>query len=162
MLRDILNDFSMDSSIGDYDGVSYSQWYSKNKKHVVEIINSHTLPTLGKSLDTTASFIRAPRGTAALKVAIITFEEKEKSRVETIHAVKGAAFDAVLLLSAPDARGKTGYWENWLKPEDEASRIGYVACTRPRFLLCWGVHCLTDSQREIIERIGFAKYNNQQ
>lgn len=162
MLRDILNDFSMDSSIGDYDGVSYSQWYSKNKKHVVEIINSHTLPTLGKSLDTTASFIRAPRGTAALKVAIITFEEKEKSRVETIHAVKGVAFDAVLLLSAPDARGKTGYWENWLKPEDEASRIGYVACTRPRFLLCWGVHSLTDSQREIIERIGFAKYNNQQ
>ena len=160
MLRDILNDFSLNSSIGDYDGVSYSQWYSKNKKHVVEIINSHTLPTLGKSLDPTASFIRAPRGTASSKVAIITFEEKEKIRVETIHAVKGAAFDAVLLLSASDARGKTGYWENWLKPEDEASRIGYVACTRPRFLLCWGVHSLTDNQRETIEKMGFIKHGN--
>ncbi len=162
MLRDILDDFSLDSSIGDYHGVSYSQWYSKNKKHIVEIINSHTLPTLGKSLDPAASFIRAPRGTASLKVAIITFEEKEKIRVETIHAVKGASFDAILLLSASDARGKTGFWENWLKPEDEASRIGYVACTRPRFLLCWGVHNLTDNQRKIIEKIGFTKYNDQQ
>lgn len=159
MLRDILNDFYFDPSIGDFNGVSYSQWYSKNKKRVIEIINSHTIPVLGKSLDPTASFIRAPKGTASLIIDIITIEEKKRIRVETIHSVKGATFDAVLLLSAPDARGKTGYWENWLKPEDEASRIGYVACTRPRFLLSWGVHDLTDKQREIIERIGFTKYN---
>lgn len=159
MLRDILNDFSLDSSIGDFNGVSYSQWYSKNKKRVVEIINSHTIPALRKSLDPTASFIRAPKGTASLNIDIITIEEKERIRVETIHSVKGATFDAVLLLSAPDARGKTGYWENWLKPEDEASRIGYVACTRPRFLLSWGVHTLTDMQRTTIERIGFIKYD---
>lgn len=161
MLRDILNDFSLDSSIGGFNGASYSQWYSNNKKRVVEIINNYTLPTLGMSLDPTASFIRAPKGTASSKVDIIKFEDKEKIRVETIHSVKGAAFDAVLLLSAPDARGKTGYWENWLKPEDEASRIGYVACTRPRVLLCWGVHGLTDNQRGIIEKIGFEKYDNQ-
>lgn len=158
MLRDILNDFSLDSSIGDFNDVSYSQWYSKNKKRVVEIINSHTIPVLGQSLDPTAPFIRAPKGTAFSKVAILSFEEKERIRVETIHSVKGTAFDAVLLLSASDARGKTGYWENWLKTEDEASRIGYVACTRPRFLLCWGVHGLTYNQREIIEKIGLTKY----
>lgn len=159
MLRDILNDLSLDSSNRVFDGITYSQWYSKNKKRVVEIINSHTISALGKPLDPTASFIRSPRGTASLKVDIIPFERKEKIRVETIHSVKGAAFDAVLLLSALDARGKTGYWENWLNSEDEASRIGYVACTRPRFLLCWGVHSLTDVQRTAIERIGLLKYD---
>ena len=157
MLRDILNDFSLDLSIGNFNGITYSQWYSKNKKRLVEIINSHTNSTFGQSLDPTASFIRAPRGSASLKVDIIPFERKEKIRVETIHSAKGAAFDAVLLLSALDARGKTGYWENWLNPKDEASRIGYVACTRPRFLLCWGVHALTDIQRNTIEGIGFIK-----
>ena len=159
MLRDILHDLSLDSSIRDFDGLTYSQWYSKNKKHVVEIINSHTISALGKSLNPTASFIRTPNGTASSKVDIITLERKEKIRVETIHFVKGASFDAVLLLSALDARGKTGYWENWLNPKDEASRISYVACTRPRFLLCWGVHALTDVQRTAIERIGLLKYD---
>lgn len=159
MLRDILNDLSLDSSFSDYNNVSYSQWYSKNKKHLVEIINEHTILTIGKSLDPTVSFIKVPKGTATSKVDTIEFEEKEKNRVETIHSVKGAAFDAVLLLSAPDARDKTGYWENWLKPEDEASGIGYVACTHPRFLLCWGVRALSEGQRETIEKIGFINYN---
>lgn len=159
MLRDILSDFCQASSIVDFEGVSYSQWYSKNKKRIVEIINRHTFPTAEKSLDPTATFIKAPRGTASSKIEILSLDKRDLIRVETIHSVKGAAFDAVLLLSAPDARGKTGYWENWLIPEDEASRISYVACTRPRFLLCWGVHRLTDNQRDTIERLGFTKYD---
>ena len=61
----------------------------------------------------------------------------------------------MLVLSTKDARGKTGYWQKWLECGDETGRIGYVASTRPRFLLCWGVSKLTEEQRTIIEKIGF-------
>lgn len=159
MLRDILSNLCQDTVISDFEKLSYSKWYSKNKRRIVEIINSHTSPTIGKVLNPTANFIKTPRGTATLKTEKLALDEKKLIRVETIHSVKGASFDAVLLLSTPNARGKTGYWENWLIPEDEASRISYVACTRPRFLLCWGVHSLTDDQRRKIEEIGFIKYN---
>lgn len=160
MLRDNLDDFSREASISDVDDVTYSKWYSCNKKRIVEIINRYTTSTIGKSLDSAASFIRAPRGTASLKVEKLIFDENDVIQVETVHSVKGAAFDAVLLLSSPDARGKTGYWMNWLIAEDEASRICYVACTRPRYLLCWGVHSLTNDQRDVIEKIGFVRYSS--
>ena len=83
--------------------------------------------------------------------------EEKQLRVETIHSVKGGTFDAVLLLSSPDGRGKTGFWENWLKSDEESGRIGYVASTRPRYLLCWGVSNLMDDQRQKLEGIGCIK-----
>lgn len=83
--------------------------------------------------------------------------EEEQLRVETIHSVKGGTFDAVLLLSSLDARGKTGFWENWLKSSEESGRIGYVGSTRPRYLLCWGVSNLSDDQRQKLEGMGFIK-----
>ena len=158
MLRDILNDFCRDKSICSFDGILYSQWYKMNKKRIEEIVNCHTIPTIGHAFDHIGKSLKAPRGSASLPIEIIACENKKNIRVETIHSVKGAAFDAVLLLSTPDAHGKTGYWESWLNPSDEAARISYVACTRPRYLLCWGVHKLSDAQRDIIERMGFIKY----
>ena len=70
---------------------------------------------------------------------------------------KGGTFDAVLLLSSPDGRGKTGFGENWLKSDKESGRIGYVASTRPRYLFCWGVSNLMDDQRQKLEGIGCIK-----
>ena len=87
-------------------------------------------------------------------------KEESQLRIETIHAVKGVTYDAVLLLSTPNGHGKTGYWENWLNPTDEAGRIGYVASTRPRYLLCWGVRELSSEQRKRLEGIGFTRFNN--
>ena len=81
-------------------------------------------------------------------------------RIETIHAVKGVTYDAVLLLSTPNGHGKTGYWENWLTSADEAVRIGYVASTRPRYLLCWGVSELSPDQRDRLEGIGFTRFSD--
>ena len=86
--------------------------------------------------------------------------EEEQLRIETIHSVKGGTFDAVLLLSSPNGRGRTGFWEKWLNPDDESGRIGYVASTRPRYLLCWGVSNLSDTQRSRLEGLGFVALNN--
>lgn len=106
------------------------------------------------------TLIRTPKGTAKLPIYPVKLAEDEQLRVETIHSVKGGTFDAVLLLSSPDGRGKTGFWESWLDSEDEAGRIGYVASTRPRYLLCWEVHTLTDIQRLTLEGLGFVALNN--
>ena len=159
LLRDILVDFCNDDSVCSTDGITYSSWYTSNKQRIVSILNKHLYPVTGKSLDVSARFIKAPSGTASQIIEKINLNSTESMKIETIHSVKGGTFDAVLLMSSQDARGKTGFWENWLVTSEEASRIGYVACTRPRYLLCWGVSTLTSDQRNKLEKIGLKKYD---
>lgn len=160
LLRDIMAEFASVSSISNMTGKTYSSWTAENKKQIVAILNTHLAATLGTTLDTSASFMRAVRGTGSEVIGLINQLDPTELKVETIHAVKGRTFDAVLLMSSADARGKTGYWESWLTPGDEAARIAYVACSRPRTLLCWGVHTLTDSQRGKLEHLGLERYNS--
>lgn len=157
LLRDILADFCADSSMVEMDKLTYSSWYSENKSKIINIINRH-LRAVGKTLSDIT--IKSPKGTARQKIDIVSAKEESQLRIETIHAVKGVTYDAVLLLSTPNGHGKTGYWENWLNPTDEAGRIGYVASTRPRYLLCWGVRELSSEQRKRLEGIGFTEFNN--
>lgn len=124
----------------------------------MSIFNNHLFPVTGKRFDTTASFIKAAKGTAAQCIKMIAPNDTDALKVETIHAVKGGTFDAILLMSSQDARGKTEYWESWLNSDDEVSRIGYVASTRPWFLLYWGVSSLADEQHHNLEDLGLKKY----
>ena len=157
LLRDILEDLCASPQICDLDNVKYGAWYASNKTNIMATINNRTGHLIGKTIDDVS--IRTPKGTAKLPIEKVHEIKKDNLRVETIHSVKGDTFDAVLLLSAPDGRGKAGYWENWLNAGDETGRIGYVACTRPKYLLCWGVSKLTDEQRAKLEGIGFEKYD---
>lgn len=157
LLRDILADFCADSSMVKMDKLTYSSWYSANRDKIIDTINRH-LWTVGKTLPDIT--ITSPKGTAKKEIDIVSAKEESQLRIETIHAVKGVTYDAVLLLSTPNGHGKTGYWENWLNPTDEAGRIGYVASTRPRYLLCWGVSELSSEQRKILEEMGFTKFAN--
>ena len=154
LLRDILVELCADTAVTTMDELNYSSWYSNNKERVIGAI-SHHLGTIGISLPEIT--FRTPRGTAKQPIYQARLTEEKQLRVETIHSVKGGTFDAVLLLSSPDGRGKTGFWENWLKSDEESGRIGYVASTRPRYLLCWGVSNLMDDQRQKLEGIGCIK-----
>lgn len=154
LLRNILVELCSDPAMTTVDELTYGSWYSKNKERVISVIARH-LSTIGKNLPKIT--IRAPKGTAAQTIYQMKLTEEEQLRVETIHSVKGGTFDAVLLLSSLDARGKTGFWENWLKSSEESGRIGYVGSTRPRYLLCWGVSNLSDDQRQKLEGMGFIK-----
>lgn len=160
LLRDVMTELVSISSISNMAGKTYSSWMTENKKQIVTILNTHLEATLNSKLDTSASFMRAVRGTGSEPIGLVNQIDSKELKVETIHAVKGRTFDAVLLMSSADARGKTGYWESWLMPGDEAARIAYVACSRPRTLLCWGVHTLTDGQREKLEHFGLEQYNS--
>ena len=66
-------------------------------------------------------------------------------------------WSAVMLVSTPNASGKTGYWENWIGDKQETTGMAYVASTRPKHLLCWALPKLTDEQRKQIEGLGFIK-----
>ena len=160
LLRNVMAEFVSVSSIANMAGKTYSSWTAENKRQIVAILNTHLEATLGAKLDSSASFMRAVRGTGSEAIGLMNQIDPTELKVETIHAVKGRTFDAVLLMSSANARGKTGYWESWLTPSDEAARIAYVACSRPRTLLCWGVHTLTDSQREKLEHLGLEQYNS--
>ena len=157
LLRNILAELCSDPAMTTVDELTYGSWYSKNKERVISVI-AHHLKTIGQNLPVIT--IRAPNGTAKLPIYPIKLTEEEHLRIETIHSVKGSTFDAVLLLSSPDGRGKTGFWENWLKVNEESGRIGYVASTRPRYLLCWGVSNLAPEQRHQLEGMGFVKLDS--
>ncbi len=157
LLRNILVELCKEPAMTTMDELTYGSWYLKNKEEVISVIARH-LGTIGQNLPEIT--IRTPKGTAKQPIVRVVLPEEEQLRVETIHSVKGGTFDAVLLLSSPDARGKTGFWENWLKSDDESGRIGYVASTRPRYLLCWGVGNLSDDQRRKLEELGLTKLNN--
>ncbi len=157
LLRDILVELCSDPAMATVDELTYGSWYSTNKEKVISII-AHHLNTIAQNLPEIT--IRTPKGTATLPIYPVKLTEDEQLRVETIHSVKGGTFDAVLLLSSPDGRGKTGFWESWLNPEDESGRIGYVASTRPRYLLCWGVKSLASVQRQALEKLGLINLNS--
>ena len=154
LLRNILVELCFDLATTTMDKLTYGSWYSKNKERVISVI-AHHLNTIGQSLPEIT--LRTPKGTSKQSIGQVKLTDEEPLRIETIHSAKGGTFDAVLLLSSPKAHGKTGFWENWLKSNEESGRIGYVASTRPRYLLCWGVSNLTPEQRRQLEEMGFLK-----
>lgn len=159
-LRNILNELVATSEVADFDGLKYGEWYNARKHVVIEIINKHILKSLKNVEPLTTSDIRTPHRTAEEPIIILGEAEDTQLRVETVHSVKGCTFEAILFMSTHDARGKGGYWENWLLEGEESMRIGYVACSRPKHLLCWGVPRLTDEGRTKIENIGFNNASN--
>ncbi|MEA4896909.1 MAG: UvrD-helicase domain-containing protein [Christensenellaceae bacterium] len=158
-LRDILRDLSKNNSICTLDGQSYSEWYRSAKGIVLGCVDKHIQGLLGFSiLDKHNPSFRTPSGTASQLISPLPDKNKDFVKVETIHAVKGCSYDAVLLLSSSDARGRTGYWENWIDDKAETTRFAYVACTRPHHLLCWGIARLHDEeQRTKIESMGLVR-----
>ena len=101
---------------------------------------------------------KAPNGLGRKKVIdtlISSNENSTKIKITTIHKVKGKTFDAVLLVSSPDARGaKGGYWGEWLEDNSsEPARFSYVASSRPKRLLAWAI--LETKSLTEIEKLGF-------
>lgn len=159
-LKNILKELIMLESVQTFENITYGEWYNNNRKSVFEIINKNILLSLINTNTLEPSVMRTPSKTSKEHITILDKINYSKIRIETVHAVKGSTFDAVLFLSTKNAQGKSGYWENWLESDTEAMRIGYVANTRPRFFLCWGVQSLNSEQRKTLETIGFADVSN--
>ena len=157
MLRDTLKEFSISDVINDFCDKTYSEWYRSVKSDVLDIVDTNVKGVLNYTeYDLRSISFRTPNGTASSKIQMFAVND-DKLRVDTIHSVKGCSYDAVLLVSTSNRLGKTGYWENWVDNKDETSRFGYVASTRPRYLLAWAVPKLSDAQRSKIESIGLKR-----
>lgn len=82
-----------------------------------------------------------------IKLLISTHCDKELGdEIQTIHKAKGTEYDAVLAVIPNKIQTKRGI-DCWLlNPEDdEESRLGYVACSRAKKLLCLAVEKFEDS-----------------
>lgn len=158
MLRDILNEFTKSDAINCFSGNKYGEWYPATKNDVLCIIDANVKWAFShETFDFTSASYRTPNKTAAVGIQVLSEIENNALRVGTIHSVKGCSYDAVLVVSSPNRSGKTGYWERWIDDKNETTRFGYVASTRPRYLLAWAVPKLTDGQRIKIESIGLHK-----
>lgn len=86
-----------------------------------------------------------------------TIQISNQFRTATIHGVKGETHDATLLLSTPNKKGSSdSHWHYWLaNPLSEAARFAYVASSRPKYQLFWGVKELKRNERNKFEDLGF-------
>ncbi|MGE6793997.1 UvrD-helicase domain-containing protein [Pseudomonas guineae] len=103
--------------------------------------------------------LSAPTGKGAEALAKQLLQGRQQPtanhRFATIHQVKGESHDATVLLSSLKA-GSQGNWKDWLQdPLSEAARFAYVASSRPRHLLIWGVKALKPDERDRIADLGF-------
>jgi len=97
------------------------------------------------------------------ELVINAFAEKFITNIPimTIHGSKGCTYDTTLIISSENAKSEGGHWKaHWLEGEGEEKRIGYVASTRAKYLLVWGVPTLTEKDKELIESYGFISNEN--
>ena len=85
-----------------------------------------------------------------------TLQSMFNSQLSTIHGSKGCTYDTTLVISSENAQSEGGHWKaHWIEGDGEAKRIGYVASTRAKYLLVWGVPILKKKDRELLENYGF-------
>ncbi|MBC8649274.1 ATP-dependent helicase [Pseudomonas sp. MTM4] len=103
--------------------------------------------------------LSAPSGKGTEALSELLFHGRQRPissyRFATIHQVKGESHDATVLVSSLKA-GSQGNWKDWLQdPLSEAARFAYVASSRPRHVLIWGVKALKPAERVRIADLGF-------
>lgn len=157
VLRNIIEELVNVKSLCQFDSRTYSEWYHGAKDKVCAIIFKHLENIVSFDHEKIEKLFRTPNGTAKDSILLIDNGHETKIKIDTIHATKGGSYDAVMVISTRDARGQGGYWENWIDDGDEITRYGYVACTRPKYLLCWAVPKLNSLQKVRLEGLGFTK-----
>lgn len=146
---------------------TWKDWAEKIKKEFGSIVRS-CLDILQDALDDEldsfeeldGNSFRILKGYNSKKVIAtlpIKFVQGVNIRITTIHSVKGETFDAVLLVSAPTAKGNQGgHWKEWLSDKSsEHARFAYVASSRPKKLLVWAVPSASKVEKQQLEKLGF-------
>lgn len=142
--------------------LTWSKW-CKNANAI--LINLHQQPFITDELkpiveEVFSLSIKAPSGLAKINVSEFTAIEKvnnENYKYATIHSVKGETHDVTILLSSPSNSGNNGsHWKQWISNQkSESTRFAYVASSRPRYRLVWGVKKLKDSEADTLRKLGF-------
>jgi DNA helicase-2/ATP-dependent DNA helicase PcrA len=144
--------------------LTYGKWHEYARKELGDILRNN-YPIVADYDDVkdrdfnnliTGKTFKVSSGNGSIVIGDLDEKAKSVIPIMTIHGSKGCTFDTTLVISSKDAKSIGGHWKkHWLNGEGEAKRIGYVASTRARHMLVWGVPKLNDTDRELLESYGF-------
>ena len=162
-LMNVLKDILQSKKLNDF-AISYGKWHDNARKELGAILEKNYSLIAFYDQINNRDFSRLVNGTSFRvssgnsKIIIGTSGQKTKNTIPiiTIHKSKGCTFDSTLVISSKNTKSVGGHWkEHWINGSGEAKRIGYVASTRAKHLLVWGVPKLKRVDKELIESYGF-------
>lgn len=162
-LLNVLKDILQSDKLSNFT-LTYGEWHKWGREELGEILekNYFLIKDCDEKIDRDFSglingrnFQVAPK-MGEILIGTLTENTKNSIPIMTIHGSKGCTFDSTLVISSKDGKSKGGHWKkHWLNGEGESKRIGYVASTRARYLLVWGIPKMIKEDRELIESYGF-------
>ncbi len=142
--------------------ISWSKWTKQAKKYIRSIPDQlFVLDEIKTVIEPFKAInLRAPTGEASDLICDSLGQAvsvKTGRRKTTIHGAKGETHEVTMLVSAANASGQPGsHWKSWLRDEgSEAARFAYVASSRPKHRLIWGVKKLNAADKKKFEERGF-------
>lgn len=166
-LSHVLEECSQNELVRDL-GQTWAEWVKTIKKCFGEIARQHmpileshckgAAPTL-PDLDGSAFRVPNNLGNSPVVDSLVSCRvARPQIQITTIHSIKGQTLDAVLVVSAPTKQGTTdGHWTQWLDDRGSAaSRLAYVASSRPRHLLAWAVPEPVTNAVNQLTKLGFS------
>jgi superfamily I DNA/RNA helicase len=132
------------------------QWAAQFKGIVAECINLAGGKKSGPKLKLLDSLEKVLKKRSQYPIACalqsVALPEDAHESVRTIHTAKGLERDAVLLIaSIPQQFSRWVKMDDGKSVRDEESRIGYVAFSRAKKLLCVATDSLTDERKSWLE-----------
>ncbi len=162
-LMKILNAMEHNPFLADFN-VTYGKWHEFARKELNRIIETHYISIVAVDMNKERNVNELVNGrnykvsSKNGNIQIVPFEKKFVTNIPimTIHSSKGCTFDTTLVISSPKETSEGGHWKkHWIQGVGEEKRIGYVACTRAKYLLVLGVPELNDADRNLLESYGF-------
>ena len=159
----VLKDILRSDKLSDFT-LTYGEWHNWAWKELGTILknNYSFIQEYDKKADRTFDNLvngrnfQVSRGNGKVQIGELVENIENNIPIMTIHGSKGCTFDTTLVISSKDGSSKGGHWKkHWLDGTGESKRIGYVASTRARHLLIWGVPKLTREDRQLLESYGF-------
>lgn len=162
-LMEILNAIEKSKTLMDF-GLTYGKWHENARKRLNNILLGQYSIIANFDENKERDISKMVNGnnfkvsSGNKDVVINDFVEKcvTDLPIMTIHGSKGCTYDTTLVISSKTAQSEGGHWKtHWIEGTGEDKRIGYVASTRAKYLLVWGVPKLKNDDRKLLESYGF-------
>ena len=159
----VLNAIEKSETLMDFNQ-TYGKWHEKERKELNDILKcqysiiSNYDENKEREIEKLVNGNNFKVSSGNKDVVISNFVGKFVTDIPvmTIHGSKGCTYDTTLVISSENAQSEGGHWKaHWIEGDGEAKRIGYVASTRAKYLLVWGVPILKKKDRELLENYGF-------
>lgn len=141
--------------------LTWAQWAAITKRAIRQLPDQPFIPIeIAEKLSGLKKInLSAPSGQGSDKLStrlsMVELQPVVTHRYATIHQVKGETHDATVVISSLKS-GNQSHWKDWLNdPSTEAARFAYVASSRPRHLLIWGVKTLKPTEQKRLVQLGF-------